>query len=118
MTEKPVCIDQRSSQDRRQNQTPFFKFALIEGRRNSLRRVDDRKRITVLDQYHTSLLIFILIVLGLSLVDAALTLTLLKQGAIELNPVMRYYITLGHETFVIAKYGLTALPLYLLGHIS
>ena len=111
MIEKTFSIDQRSRQCRRQNHPPFFKFALVEGRRNSLRRADDRKRITVLDQYHTSLLIFVLIVLCLSLVDAALTLTLLKQGAVELNPVMRYYITLGNGAFVIAKYGLTALPL-------
>ena len=49
--------------------------------------------------------------LGLSLVDAILTLTLLEKGAIELNPVMRYYITLGPMAFVVAKYGLTVLPL-------
>ncbi len=108
---KTVDLERRSGMERRQNQIPFFKLILFKGKRRSLRRTDDRKRITVLDQYPPSLFKFILIVLGLSLVDAILTLTLMEKGAIELNPVMRYYITLGPMAFVLAKYGLTVLPL-------
>jgi hypothetical protein len=108
---KTVDQDRRSGKERRENQIPFFKLILFKGKRRSLRRADDRKRITVLDQYHPSLFIFILVVLALSLVDAILTLTLMEKGAIELNPVMRYYITLGPMAFVVAKYGLTVLPL-------
>lgn len=114
MIEKTFAIVQRSSQDRRHNQTPFFKFTLVESRRKSLRRADDRKRITLLDQYHTSLLVFILIVLGLSLLDAVFTLVLLDKGAVELNSVMRYYINHGPGTFVLVKYGLTALSLMIM----
>jgi len=66
------------------------------------------------DQYHPSLLIGILIVLCLSLVDAALTLLLLDRGAVELNPLMKFYIELGPGTFVIVKYGLTALGLFII----
>jgi len=108
---KTIDLERRSGKERRENQIPFFKFILFKGKRRTLRRADDRKRITVLDQYHPSLLIFILVVLGLSLVDAILTLTLMEKGAIELNPVMRYYIALGPMAFVVAKYGLTVLPL-------
>lgn len=111
---KPFRIDQRSSQDRRQNQTPFFKFALVEGRRNSLRRVEDCKRIVQLDRYCPTLLVSTLIVLGLSLLDATLTLVLLENGAVELNPMMRYYINLGPEAFVMVKYGVTALALMII----
>ncbi len=66
------------------------------------------------DQYHPSLLIGILIVLSLSLLDAALTLLLLARGAVELNPLMKFYIDLGPGTFVIVKYGLTALGLFII----
>lgn len=112
--ENPVAIERRSTQNRRQNQIPFYKVGLSRGERCSYRRADDCRRVTVLDQYQSSLLIFTLIVLSLSLVDAVLTLTLLEQGAVELNPVMQFYITLGHGTFVITKYGLTALPLIIM----
>ena len=107
----PVSIERRSSQDRRQSHIAFFKLVLCKGKRCSLRRAEDCKQITVLDQYDTSLMICALIVLGLSMVDAVLTLTLLEHGAVEVNPVMRYFIDLGLGPFVIAKYGLTATPL-------
>ena len=107
-------MDLRSDQDRRQNHIPFYKFLFFKGKRQSLRRIEDSKRITVLDQYHPNLFICVLIVLGLSLMDAFLTLALLKKGAVELNPVMRYYISLGPGIFVMVKYGLTALSLILM----
>lgn len=55
-----------------------------------------------------------MIVLCLSLLDAALTLILLDRGAVELNPVMRYYLTHGSVVFVLIKYGLTALALMII----
>ncbi len=84
------------------------------GKRRTLRRVEDCKRIVELDYYPPILLISILIVLGLSLLDAALTLVLLDKGAVELNSVMRYYINQGPGTFVLVKYGLTALALMIM----
>ena len=59
-------------------------------------------------------MVYTLIVLGLSLVDAALTLSLLHRGAVELNPVMRYYLNLGPGTFIMVKYGLTAFALIIM----
>lgn len=110
----PVKTEQRSNQDRRQNHIPFYKLFFFKGRRRALQRTEDRKRITVLDQYHPSLLISVLVVVGLSLLDAFLTLTLLEKGAVELNPVMRYYINLGPGIFLMVKYGLTALALLIM----
>lgn len=43
-----------------------------------------------------------------------MTLVLLGKGAVELNPVMRYYIELGPWLFVTVKYGITALALILI----
>ena len=106
--------DRRSGQDRRQKHIPFYKFLFFRGNRKSLRRSEDGEQITMFDQYHPSLLIGILIVLSLSLLDAALTLLLLARGAVELNPLMKFYIDLGPSTFVIVKYGLTALGLFII----
>lgn len=106
--------DRRSGLDRRQGTTPFYKYRNYKQRRQFLRRTEDSKRVTVLDRYHFPLLIFILIILGLSLSDAALTLILLERGAVELNPIMRFYIDLGPRVFVMVKYGLTAFALLLM----
>lgn len=111
---KPATKEQRSNHDRRQKHIPFYKLFLFKGKRSTLRRSEDCKQITLVDQYHPNLLIYTLIVVGLSLLDAALTLTLLSKGAVELNPVMRYYLSLGPRTFVIVKYGLTAFSLMIM----
>ena len=108
---KNVSVERRSSQDRRKNHISFFKPILCKGQRHSLRRADDSRQINVLDHYDTSFMIFVLVVLILSMVDAVLTLTLIEHGAVEVNPVMRYFIDLGVGLFVIAKYSLTAIPL-------
>lgn len=107
-------MEQRSNQDRRQNHIRFYKLLLFKGKRRTFQRTEDCKRIAVLDHYHPTLLTYVLIVLGLSLLDAALTLALLDKGAVELNPVMRYFINLGPGTFVMVKYGLTALALMIM----
>lgn len=108
---KTIDLERRSGKERRQNQIPFLKLILFKGKRSKLRRADDRKQITLLDRYHPSLVTLILVVLSLSLVDAFLTLTLLEKGAVEVNPVMRYYISLGPMAFVVVKYSLTVIPL-------
>ena len=107
-------FERRTGQDRRLSQIKFYKFFLFGGNRRMVRRVDDRKRITILDLYEPTLLFSVMTVLCLSLLDGMLTLLLVARGAVELNPVMQYYLTLGPATFVLVKYGLTALALLLL----
>jgi hypothetical protein len=107
-------LERRSGQDRRQSQVRWYKFFLFPGNREMVRRVADRKRIILLDRYDPSLLFSVMIVLCLSLMDGTLTLLLMARGALELNPVMRYYLTLGPVTFLMVKYGITALALLIL----
>jgi hypothetical protein len=107
-------MEPRSAQDRRHNHNPFYNIFSLKGKRRTLRRSTDLMRVTTFDQYHPTLLFYVLTVLSLSLLDAALTLVLLQKGAVEINPVMRYYIDLGPWLFVIVKYGITALSLILI----
>ena len=109
-----TVTDRRSGRERRQSQIRWYKFFLFPGNRQMVRRVDDRKRINLLDRYEPTLLFSVMAVLCLSLMDGTLTLILVGQGAVELNPVMRYYLALGPATFLMAKYGLTALALLIL----
>ena len=48
------------------------------------------------------------IVLILCLVDGTMTITLIQRGAWEVNPVMRFALSVSHEFFFIVKYFLTA----------
>jgi hypothetical protein len=109
-----TTFERRSGRDRRQGQIKWYKFFLFPGNRRMVRRVDDRKRVILLDRYEPALLLSVVIVLSLSLMDGMLTLFLVERGAVELNPVMRYYLTLGPTTFLMAKYGITALALFIL----
>lgn len=106
--------ERRSGKDRRVQRVPFFKRLFFRGARASVRRVAERDRIVVFDRYRPSLVILALTVLGLSLLDALLTLTLIAQGAQELNPVMRYYLTHGPRVFLLVKYGMTALSVLII----
>ena len=101
-------IERRSGIDRRNHQRFFSKQLFTKGTREYARRADDRQRVIAFDRYPRPLMIAIMSVLGLSLLDALLTLILIEQGATELNPVMQYFLGHGTRIFLIVKYGLTA----------
>jgi hypothetical protein len=50
----------------------------------------------------------------LSVIDAFLTIHLLNHGAIEINPVMAFYLDVGPYTFLFVKYALTSAGLMIL----
>lgn len=78
------------------------------GQRRQVRRVEDRRKLFLLDHYPKFLLVGAITVLLLSLADAVLTLILISYGAVELNPIMNYLLKAGPVYFLGAKYLLTA----------
>ncbi len=98
--------ERRSRPDRRllRAQLTGSKF----GRRRQLRRIEDRRKLVLLDHYPRPLLVAAAIVLLLSLGDAVLTIVLVGHGAVELNPIMDLLLKAGPRYFVAVKYGLTA----------
>lgn len=82
-------------------------------RRRKTRRMDDHHRFH-LDWHGPWVLVTTLAVLILSALDAALTLTLLSLGALELNPLMDALIKRDVDLFVTAKLALTSVGLILL----
>jgi hypothetical protein len=90
-----------------------LKQLLGKGTRKYSRRAEDKKRIVLFDRYPRSLFIGTTAVLILSLLDALLTLVLLSKGASELNPIMLYYLGHGPIVFLLVKYGLTVLSLFI-----
>ncbi len=109
-----VEIDRRSGQDRRRYTIDTVKRLFSKGTRQSVRRAEDRRRVVAVDRYDSSLFISTMLLLGLSLLDAFLTLLLISRGAVELNPIMEYYLSHGPQTFLLVKYGLTALSVLIL----
>ena len=106
--EKPEeNISRRQSGDRHGHRRPRLKFFLLGGRRKSARRGGDKKEFIYVDQYRTWLLFVIILLLILSISDGLFTLHLIDLGAIEKNPLMAYFLSLGAWPFMIAKFILT-----------
>ena len=103
-----IFIERRSGIDRRKTSLGGLRRLVFSGRRSNLRRADDRRKLALLDHYSPKIFAIIVAILLLSLVDAILTLVLISHGAVELNPVMAFFLSKGDWTFLIAKYLLTA----------
>lgn len=103
--------ERRSGKDRRAKPTKPFSWSSLSGSRKHIRRAEDREKHRFVDVYSTGFLVVILVVLCFSLMDAFLTVQLIAHGAQELNPVMAYFLEMGHLPFLMVKYSLTAFGL-------
>jgi hypothetical protein len=100
--------ERRCGEDRRQMNKADFRYFLINGRRESARRQEDKARIFFFDRYNQRIFTAITAILMLSVFDALLTLILIERGSSELNPVMAFFLEYGPLPFIIAKYLLTS----------
>ena len=97
----------RSGRERRTQRFGDLRWFLKTGQRRYVRRQADRRRLHMLDYYPPKLFIVLVVVLLLSITDALLTLWLIENGAMEINPVMAYYLKLGPNIFMAMKYMIT-----------
>jgi len=104
----------RFGSDRRKNRRFFTKYRFINGRRKAVRRDQDRSKVFVPDRFGTPLFILILSISVLSLLDAVFTLYLMGHGAVELNPVMTYFIEKGPQVFISVKFLITSVAILIL----
>jgi hypothetical protein len=102
-------VERRAGQDRRRQPTLSLRSIFRDGQRSHIRRAEDRQRSFYVDRYRQSLFAAIVVILFLSVLDALFTLLLLQHGAVEINPVMAFYIDVGPYAFLAVKYGLTSL---------
>lgn len=105
----PLVIERRSGDDRRRRSSFSLRSLLLGGRRGTIRRREDRQAAFYLDRYHQSLFAAIVLILFLSVMDAILTMLLIHHGAVEINPIMAFYLSVGPYTFLLVKYGLTCI---------
>ncbi len=106
-------IDRRRGEDRRKNRVPSLRWACLTGRRGVPRRQQDREGCFAIDVYGSRTVAWVLLILSLSVMDALFTLYLIGQGAVEVNPIMDYFLAYGPLSFFAAKYLLTSLGVLL-----
>ena len=107
--------NRRVAPDRRRQPTPFIsRYRLIGGRRRTVRREAEQGKYAVVEWYSPQLLIALLSLLILSSLDSYFTLTVIKyHGLTEINPVMALYLASGETSFIIDKFLITTVSIFI-----
>jgi hypothetical protein len=100
--------------DRRKQATPGISKYTLWGQRRAFRRTEDQEKGGYIDQYHSGLLILLILPLGLSILDALFTMMIMNDGGSEMNPVVFSVIQLYGERFWIWKFAIVSFSLVLL----
>jgi hypothetical protein len=79
-----------------------------------LRRTIDQQKGGYVDRYSSILFFFLVLIMGLNILDALLTIMILDFKGWEINPVVRSVIDVCGEKFWIWKYGMVSVALILL----
>ena len=106
--------ERRSRKDRRKTARPVIRSLYRGGKREIIRRREERNIIFWADRYSQTLFGAIVLILFFSVLDGLLTLFLIDHGATELNPVMAYYLDVGPYAFFSVKYLLTSVAVVIL----
>ncbi len=107
-TAGPVGDDERrSTPDRRKRVLYSLFYGSFKPRRRKARRTDARS-LRDLDWHPSHWLAVAILITLLSCGDAALTLTLLEQGAYEVNPIMAPIVGGSALVFTLVKVSMTA----------
>jgi Domain of unknown function (DUF5658) len=108
-----TLVERRVSQvDRRRLSVRSILRGAFSPRRRAGRRISDED--TPIDWHRPHLMFLSLVMLGLSVVDAFLTVTLLNGGAEEANPLLALFVTLHPSLFAAVKMALTGVSIVLL----
>lgn len=107
--------ERRTVPDRRLLPTSPWAALVSGGQRSLNRRANEHLQHYFVDTYSAHTLFQVVLLLALSIVDAAITLLLIQTGCEEINPIMNHLLNYGLLTFLVGKYVLTAsgIPLLL-----
>ncbi|MGH8138749.1 MAG: DUF5658 family protein [Steroidobacteraceae bacterium] len=102
-----TAAERRSAPDRRRRTLHSLMYGSFHPRRHKPRRTGEAILAGV-DLHQPQWLAIAMLIVLLSSVDAALTLTLIERGAYEINPLMASLIGGSALAFTVVKIGLTA----------
>ena len=112
-----AVVERRASDaDRRRLSVRSILQGAFSPRRRAGRRGGDQD--TPIDWHHPHLMFLSLVMLGLSVADAFLTVTLLNSGADEANPLLAVLVTFHPSLFAAVKMALTGVSIVLLVAVS
>jgi len=106
--------DSRILKDRRRHPTHGLSRFILRGQRSSFRRKEDQGTGGYVDRYGPGLLSILVLILGLNVLDAFLTMLILEDGGSEMNPVVCSAIQLYGDRFWVWKFVMVSVPLILL----
>ncbi len=106
--------DKRNLQDRRKIPTQILSRYTFGGRRKMLRRKADQQGGGYVDCYSASLLFFLVLIVGLNVIDALFTMIILDHGGWEVNPLVRSAMTVYGDHFWVWKFALVSVNVILL----
>jgi hypothetical protein len=106
--------DRRILKDRRKQPTPALSRFSFFGRRKMIRREADLAKIVYVDRYSSTLFFFLILIVGLNILDSLFTMMIMDLGGEELNPFVRSVIELHGDLFWIWKFAIVSISLILL----
>jgi hypothetical protein len=106
--------ERRALPDRRKKPAPLLSRFTLFGRRQAIRRKDDLAKGGYVDRYSATLFFFLVLIIGLNILDSLFTLMILDAQGWELNPIVRSVIDLYGYEFWIWKFFFVSSCLVLL----
>ena len=101
-------IDNRSLQDRRKKPTPALSWYAFFGRRRGFRRKPDQDKGGYVDHYGSKLFFFLIVIIGLNILDVVFTMMILDNKGWEFNPVVRSVMNIHGDRFWIWKFTIVS----------
>ena len=109
-----VDLDERIINDRRKKPTPALSWYTFLGRRREFRRKSDQEKGGYVDRYSSNLFLFLVLILGLNILDVLFTMIILDNKGWELNPIVQSVMNIHGDRFWIWKFAIVSLSLTLL----
>ena len=107
-------MDKRVRKDRRKKPTPALSWYTFFGRRRGFRRRSDQKKGGYVDRYSSELFLFLVLILGLNILDVLFTMIILDDKGWEFNPVVWSVMNIHGDAFWIWKFAIVSFSLTLL----
>ena len=107
-------FEKRNPKDRRRQPTPGLSRYTLFGQRKGFRRKIDQMKGGYVDHYNSGLFFFLVLIIGLNVLDALLTLMILDLEGRELNPIVRSVIDLYGDRYWVWKFAIVSVSLVLL----
>ena len=107
-------FDRRSLTDRRKEQTPALGRHTLSGRRQGFRRRSDQEKGGYVDRYSSKLFFFLILIIGLNILDVLFTMMILDHKGWEFNPIVKSVMNIYGDGFWIWKFLIVSFSLALL----